>query len=498
MGITDFFEYDENDKSGNGTKATDLLAKNMCDYGTEVISDRAIADFRDGFKPSQRRIMKAAADLHAYWNNRTVKSARIVGDTMGRYHPHGDVSIYSSMVTMANAEYPAIHGEGNFGSLTDGAAAPRYTEAKISQLGMKMLECDDVTEEVPNYTGEFKEPVVISTRFPYFFVNACDGIAVGLSCAIPAHNLKEVVDAMKVIVKKGDKATVKDIMKSIKGPDYKYGGKILSAPEELVPLYKTGVGKVKYECEYTIKPEKKAFLVTITGYCPGFQPSTFIDDMIQLMKEKKDTVLYVNDSSTKSEPCKLEVMVKSKEVFEEYVHKKLICSVAYRYYTIKRTKSDDPEKDIDTEVISDSPFNLMKQWIEWRKGEETKMCTVEKNLVADKKQKAEWRLLASKNLKTIVKALETEEPVKYLAENLAGLKGSPRALEAAEYICSMKVISLKKVDQGETEKVIVDLQKRLEELEYDIAHIDLVVVRELDKLKPYFRDRKLKIQEDAA
>ena len=208
MGITDFFEYDENDKSGNGTKATDLLAKNMCDYGTEVISDRAIADFRDGFKPSQRRIMKAAADLHAYWNNRTVKSARIVGDTMGRYHPHGDVSIYSSMVTMANAEYPAIHGEGNFGSLTDGAAAPRYTEAKISQLGMKMLECDDVTEEVPNYTGEFKEPVVISTRFPYFFVNACDGIAVGLSCAIPAHNLKEVVDAMKVIVKKGDKATV--------------------------------------------------------------------------------------------------------------------------------------------------------------------------------------------------------------------------------------------------------------------------------------------------
>ena len=497
MGIQDFFEYNNNAAGGNGQTATNLLEKNITDYGTEVICDRAIADFRDGLKPAQRRIMKAASDLHAFWDKRTVKSARIVGDTMGRYHPHGDVGIYSSLVTMANAEYPAIHGEGNFGSLTDGAAAPRYTEAKISPIGMKMLECECVTEEVPNYTGEFKEPVVISTRVPYFFVNSCDGIAVGLSCSIPSHNLKEVVEALKTVVKKGDKVTVKDIMKYIKGPDYKYGGKILSAPEEMVPLYKTGVGKVKYECDYTIKPERKAFLVTITGYCPGFQPSTFIDKMIKYMKEKKDTILYVNDSSTKTEPCKLEVMVKSKEVFEELVHKELICSEAYRYYAIKRTKSTDPEKDIDTEVITDSPLNLMKQWIEWRKSEETKVCQGEREQTAEKKQRAEWRLLASKNLKTIVKALETEDPIDYLTKNLVGLKDDPRALEGAKYICDQRVIALRKVDQAETEKNISDLKKHIEELDYDIAHIDQVVVRELDKLKPFFKERTLKVKEGA-
>ena len=119
------------------------------------------------------------------------------------------------------------------GSLTDGAAAERYTEAKISQLGMKMLECMDVADYVPNYTGEFKEPIVLTTRVPNFFINECAGIAVGLSCNIPAHNLKEIVEAMKVVVKKGESTKIKDIMKYIKGPDYKYGGKILSTPKEI-------------------------------------------------------------------------------------------------------------------------------------------------------------------------------------------------------------------------------------------------------------------------
>lgn len=495
MGLNDFFEY-ANTGDGNGLKGTQLLEKNIVDYGTDTISDRAIADFRDGLKPAARRIMQAACDLHAFWDKRTVKSARIVGETMGRFHPHGDIGIYSSMVTMVNSEYPAIYGEGNYGSLSDCAAASRYTEAKISPLGMKMLECRNIHEEIPNYTGEFKEPVIISTRVPYFFINSCDGIAVGISCSIPSHNLKEVVDALKVVVKKGDKTTVKDIMKHIKGPDYKYGGKILSAPEEMVPLYKNGIGKVKYECEYTIKPDKRAFLVTITGYCPGFNPKSFIDDMIDVMKTTKDTILYVNDSSTKDEPCKLEVMVKSKEVFEEYVHKKLICSESYRYYAIKRTRSSNPERDIDTEVISDSPLHLMQEWIDWRRCEETKICEIERNATSDKKQKAEWRLLASKNLKIIIKALETEDPIDYLVNNLTGLKGTPQALEGAKYICDQKIISLRKIDQTEIEKSISDFQKHIDELNKDIANIDDVVIRELDKLKEFYKERRLKVQEN--
>ncbi|MBO7526343.1 MAG: hypothetical protein J6T74_00425, partial [Clostridia bacterium] len=208
--LKDFFE-DEN-KTLN---AETMFHKNMKVYGLDVLEDRALADYRDGLKPAQRRLMWTAKELKATWDNKTVKSARITGDCMGKYHPHS--SSYGSLGTLVDCEYPMIYGQGNWGSLTDGAAAERYTEAKISQLGMKMLECMDVADYVPNYTGEFKEPIVLTTRVPNFFINECAGIAVGLSCNIPAHNLKEVVDAMKVVVKKGEATKLKDIMKFLKG-----------------------------------------------------------------------------------------------------------------------------------------------------------------------------------------------------------------------------------------------------------------------------------------
>lgn len=488
MGIADFMEY-ETDPNAKNVDADGLLKKNMYDYGMDVISDRALSDFRDGLKPAQRRLLKTAEDLKAYWQNKTVKSARITGDAMGKYHPHS--SAYGSLATMVTCEYPLFYGQGNWGSLTDGPAAERYTEAKISQLGMKMLECNDVAEMVPNYTGEFMEPVVIPTRFPNFFVNECSGIAVGLSVNIPSHNLKEIVEAFKVVVKKGQATKVKDIMKHLHGPDYKYGGKILSTPQEIADVYEKGEGKITYECEYDLKPEKRNLLLTITGYCPGFSPNSFMKKMDSLIDE--NVVLYVNDSSTKTDPCKLEVLIKSKEDFEKKIKKHLICSESYRFYAIERKKSTEVEKDVDTSVLIPNMVDLMNMWVDWRKDVETQMCKVEKTLTTEKKQKAEWRLLASKNLKTIVKALETENPVDYLANNLTGLKGSPNALEGAKYICDQRVISLQKVDQEKTEADIAEHQKHIEELDYDIAHIDEVVIRELDKLKPFFRDRKLKV-----
>lgn len=500
MGLSDFLGTDENpnekpkvtikkDPNQKTVDADSLLKKNIYDYGMDVISDRALSDFRDGLKPAQRRLLKAAEDLHATWQNKTVKSARITGDCMGKYHPHS--AAYGSLATMATCEYPIIHGQGNWGSLTDGPAAERYTEAKISQLGMKMLECNDVADMVPNYTGEFMEPVVIPTRFPNFFVNECSGIAVGLSVNIPSHNLKEIVEAMKVVVKKGQTTKVKDIMKYLHGPDYKYGGHIISTPEEIAQVYEKGEGAIKYECDYTLKPEKRNLLLTVTGYCPGFSPNSFMKKMDSLIDE--NIVMYVNDSSTKTDPCKIEVLIKSKEDFEKKIRKHLVCSESYRFYAIQRKKSDAADKDIDTEVLIPNMVELMNMWIDWRKEIETKMCNVEKGITAEKKQKAEWRLLASKNIKVVFKGLETEDPIKYIAENLPGLKGTERALEGAKYICDQRVISLQKVDQEKTQNEIDEYAKRIAELEHDIAHISDVVIRELDKLKPFFRERKLAV-----
>ena len=263
--------------------ATELTSKNMYEYGISVIEDRAIPDYRDGLKPVQRRLLRTADDLHAYANTKTIKSARITGDCIGRYSPHADS--YGALVTMVNTEYAPIFGQGNWGDLRNDAASSRYTEAKISNVGMKMLECMDVADFVPNYTGEFKEPVIIPTRFPYFFVNSCSGIAVGISCNIPSHNLEEVVGALKALIKKGKDATIKDVVKYIKGPDYCYGGKIISTPEEIKALYENGEGSIRYECEYTIQKDKRNWLLTITGYCPGFSPDTFIKKMMELIDD---------------------------------------------------------------------------------------------------------------------------------------------------------------------------------------------------------------------
>ena len=467
-----------------------LMHKNMSDYAKDVVEDRALADYRDGFKPSARRVLWTANDLKATWNNKTVKSARVTGDCMGKYHPHGDSGIYGALVTMVNSEYPPIYGQGNFGNLVDGPAAARYTEVKISQLGMKMLECNDVGDYVPNYTGEFKEPVVIPTRFPNFFVNDCDGIAVGLKCSIPSHNLEEIVNAMKVVLKKGKDVKIKDIMKYIKGPDYKYGGKILSTPEEIAALYANGEGSIKYECDYTLEKDKKNYLLTITGYCPGFGPETFIKKMTDLIDE--GVVIYVNDSSTKNDPCKLEVMLKNEADFESKIHKYLIISKSYRFYAIERVKSDEIGKDVDTRILVPNMMDLMNSWLDWRKEIETKMCVTEKQLTEEKLWKAYLRLLASKHINVIMEGLKSDDPIKYIAENLPQLKGTRRALEGSKYICDQKVISLQKIDQNKTNEDINEFKKRIAELENDINNIDQVVLRELDKLKPFYKPRVLK------
>ena len=470
--------------------ATELTSKNMYEYGISVIEDRAIPDFRDGLKPVQRRLLRTADDLHAYANTKTIKSARITGDCMGRYSPHADS--YGALVTMVNTEYAPIFGQGNWGDLRNDAASSRYTEAKISSIGMKMLECMDAADFVPNYTGEFKEPVIIPTRFPYFFVNSCSGIAVGISCNIPSHNLEEVVNAFKALIKKGKDATIKDVVKYIKGPDYCYGGKIISGPEEVKALYENGEGSIRYECEYTIQKDRRNWLLTITGYCPGFSPDTFIKKMMELIDE--GVVLYVNDSATKDQVCKLEVMFKNEEDFESKIHKHLIKSQSYRYYAVERTKSTSEEKDIDTKIISTNILELMQRWLDWRREVETKMCIAEKTVYENKCWNAYLRLLASKHVNIVMEALKSKSPVDYIAENMPQIKGTKRAVEAAKYICDLKIIAIQQIDQDKMNKDINDYRKRIADLEADINDIDKVVSRELDKLKVFYKPRTLKIE----
>ncbi|MFA6940215.1 MAG: DNA topoisomerase IV subunit A [Clostridiaceae bacterium] len=247
----------------------EAMPENYLPYAVEVAKDRALPDVRDGLKPVHRRILYGAYQLKAYPDRPYYKSARIVGDILGKYHPHGDTSVYESMVIMAQdftTREPLIDGHGNWGSIDgDGAAAMRYTEARLTKIAMEMLrDLDkDVVNMVPNYSDSEKEPEVLPARFPNLLVNGAFGIAVGLATNIPPHNLGEVIDAaIYSIDNKSSK--IEDLLKFIKGPDLPTGGVII-AKESLLDAYRTGEGKVtlRAKCEIErIDNGKLAIVIT--------------------------------------------------------------------------------------------------------------------------------------------------------------------------------------------------------------------------------------------
>ena len=350
-----------------------------------------------------------------------------------------------------------------------------------------------VADMVPNYGGDLMEPVVIPSRFPNFFVNECEGIAVGLKCAVPAHNLEEIVETLKAIVRKGDGASIKDIMKHIKGPDYEYGGKLLSTPTELQDLYERGQGSLRYECEYTIVPDGNKWLLTITGYCPGFKPSAFVNKMLKYVKEGK--VVYVNDSANKDEKVKLEVLIKEQDFFETKIKKMLSTSCAYRFYAIKRNKSTSIDKDVQVDILVPNMLDLLTGWVEWRKEVETKMTNREIELVNNKIYHLKTKESAVQHLDIVKKALEDNDPVKYILANLPYLKSltdKSKAKELAEYLMDQKLISIRKIDLVKVQKELADSNKKLSDLNNDLADISKVVLRELDKLKVFYKPRMLK------
>ena len=232
------------------TEYSELMQKSYIDYAMSVIVSRALPDVRDGLKPVQRRTLYDMYELGIRYDRPYRKCARIVGDTMGKYHPHGDSSIYDALVVMAQdfkKGQTLVDGHGNFGSIEgDGAAAMRYTEARLQKITQEVYLADmdkNVVDFVPNFDETEKEPGVLPVRVPNLLLNGAEGIAVGMATSIPPHNLGEIVDGVKAYMKNTD-ITVKGLMRYIKGPDFPTGG-IVTNKDELLKIYETGTGKIK-------------------------------------------------------------------------------------------------------------------------------------------------------------------------------------------------------------------------------------------------------------
>ena len=226
----------------------DEMEKSYIDYSMSVIVGRALPDVRDGLKPVHRRILFSMSEQGLTPDKPYRKSATVVGDVLGKYHPHGDSAVYEAMVKMAqkfSMRYPLVDGQGNFGSIDgDSAAAMRYTEAKMTRMAGEMLKDleKDTVDFMPNFDERLKEPTVLPARYPNLLVNGSNGIAVGMATSIPPHNLSEVVDAVVELID-NDEATVEDLMKHVKGPDFPTGAMIYGKTL-MNQAYRTGRGKV--------------------------------------------------------------------------------------------------------------------------------------------------------------------------------------------------------------------------------------------------------------
>ncbi|GAA0795853.1 DNA topoisomerase 4 subunit A [Clostridium sp. AF19-22AC] len=290
------------------TEYSEVMKKSYIDYAMSVIIARALPDVRDGLKPVQRRTLYDMYELGIRYDRPYRKCARIVGDTMGKYHPHGDSSIYESLVVMAQEFKKGmilVDGHGNFGSIEgDGAAAMRYTEARLTKFTQEAYLADldkNIIDFGPNFDETEKEPIVLPVRVPNLLINGAEGIAVGMATSIPTHNLCEVIDAVKAYMK-NDQISTKQLMKYIKGPDFPTGGIVVNK-DDLLNIYETGQGKIKLRGKVEVeelKGGKKQLVITEIPYTMiGSGIGKFLNDVCNLVETKKtnDIVDISNQSS---------------------------------------------------------------------------------------------------------------------------------------------------------------------------------------------------------
>ena len=385
------------------------MERNYIDYAMSVIAARALPDVRDGLKPVQRRILYSMIELNNGPDKPHRKCARIVGDTMGKYHPHGDSSIYEALVKLAqewNTRYMLVDGHGNFGSVDgDGAAAMRYTEARLSKISMEMLADinKDTVDFIPNFDETEKEPTVLPSRFPNLLVNGTSGIAVGMATNIPPHNLREVIDAVVKIIDNRimeDRDTdIEEIIQIIKGPDFPTGAQILGTGE-IDAAYRTGRGKVKVRAISNIEPMangKQRIVITELPYMVN--KARLIQKIAELVKDKKiEGITALRDESSR-EGMRVVIELK-KDANANIIMKKLY----------KHTQLQDTFGVIMLALVNNEPkvLNLLEMLTYYLKHQEdvvTRRTKYELNKAEERAHILEGLLIALDNIERVIEII---------------------------------------------------------------------------------------------
>ena len=475
------------------------MEKSYIDYAMSVIASRALPDVRDGLKPVQRRVLYSMAELNNGPDKPHRKSARIVGDTMGKYHPHGDSSIYGALVNMAqkwSMRYMLVDGHGNFGSVDgDGAAAMRYTEARLSKISVEMLAdiYKDTVDFVPNFDETEKEPTVLPARFPNLLVNGGTGIAVGMATNIPPHNLREVIQAVvKIIdnqVEKGRKTTIDEVIGIIKGPDFPTGAEILGT-RGIEEAYRTGRGKIKVRAITNIEtmPNGKSHII-VTELPYLVNKARLIEKMADLVKTKKiDGITGITDESNR-EGLRINIELR-RDVNANVILNQLL----------KHTQLQDSFGAIMLALVNNEPkvlnlLQMLEYYLDHQKHVVTRRTRYDLNKAEERAHILEGLLIALDNIDEVIRIVRGNRTAQEAKNQL--MERFSLSDAQAQAIVDMRLRTLTGLEREKLENEYKDLEVKIAELKAILADENklLRVIKEeiLVISDKYGDDRRTKI-----
>ena len=457
------------------------------DYAMSVIVGRALPDVRDGLKPVHRRILYSMSELGLAPEKGYRKCARIVGEVLGKYHPHGDRSVYDALVRMAqdfSMRYMLVDGHGNFGSVDgDSAAAMRYTEAKMNKIAVEMLR--DITKEtvdfIPNFDGEEKEPVVLPSRYPNLLVNGSSGIAVGMATNIPPHNLGEVIDGTIMLIDNPE-VTVLELMTSIKGPDFPTGATIMGKAG-IRAAYETGKGRIIVRAKAEIEEENNRHRIVVTEIPYQVNKAKLIENIADLVKDKR--IVGISDLRDESDREGMRIVIELKKDANPNV----VLNLLY-----KHTKMQDTFGVIMLALVNNEPkiLNLkqvLSHYIEFQKEVVTRRTVFELNKAEARAHILEGLRIALDNIDEVISIIRSSKTTEIARNTLMDRFGLSD--KQAQAILEMRLRRLTGLERDKIEEEYAELMKQIEYLKSILASEEKllsVIKEELIEIKRRYND----------
>jgi topoisomerase IV subunit A len=486
------------------------------DYAISVVKGRALPEVADGQKPVQRRILFAMNEMNLRADAKPVKSARVVGDVLGKFHPHGDQSAYDALVRLAqdfSLRYPLIDGQGNFGSRDgDGAAAMRYTEARLTKIASLLLdEIDEGTVDfIPNYDGSMQEPRLLPARLPFVLLNGASGIAVGMATEVPSHNLKEVASAA-IALMKNPKISHDELMSYIPGPDFPGGAQIISSHAEISQIYQTGRGSLKVRARWVIEDMARGQWKLVVTEMP---PGTSTQKVLQEIEELTNPKVKVGKKTLTPEQNNLKQTILS---LLDSVRDESSKDAAVRLVFEPKTKNIDVNEFVTTllahtSLESNAPINLvmigndgrprqkglgeiLSEWIEFRVATVTRRTQYRLTKVNDRMHILEGRQLVLLNIDKVIKIIRGSDEPK--ADLMTAYKLSERQ---AEDILEIRLRQLARLEAIKIEQELKELKGEKEDLESILgsdSNMRKRIIKEIEAdMKAFGDERRTMIQEE--